>query len=54
MIDPDLLKRIACPEDKQPLIMRDENSLQCTVCKRIYPIEDGIPNLLPQSAEPKS
>jgi len=53
MIDQELLKRIACPEDKQPLVARDENSLECTRCKRIYPIEDGIPNLLPQSTESK-
>jgi len=53
MIDEELLSRIVCPEDKQPLVVKDERSLQCTHCKRIYPIEDGIPNLLPQSSGPK-
>lgn len=53
MIDQELLERIVCPDDKQALLVKDEHSLQCTSCKRIYPIEDGIPNLLPQTSGSK-
>jgi len=34
------------PECRKPLTLAaDESSLQCTGCRRIYPIRDGIPNL---------
>lgn len=39
---------LACPvpECRKPLTLAaDESSLQCTGCRRIYPIRDGIPNL---------
>ncbi|HKD14500.1 MAG TPA: Trm112 family protein [Candidatus Angelobacter sp.] len=39
---------LVCPvaECRKPLALAaDENSLQCTGCRRIYPIRDGIPNL---------
>ena len=54
----DLLDILACPDDKAPLTLRAERvadgevvtgALTCTVCGAVYPIEDGIPNLLPQS-----
>jgi uncharacterized protein YbaR (Trm112 family) len=47
---------ICCPEDKHELELsveeRDdeeiiEGTLTCTECGEAYPIEDGIPNLLP-------
>lgn len=54
---PDLLDILCCPEDKAPLRLHatdrdgDEvraGSLTCTQCGFAYPIEEGIPNLLPQ------
>ena len=47
---------LCCPLDKQELELevdeRDdeeviEGRLTCTECGEVYPIEDGIPNLLP-------
>lgn len=51
-----LLDIICCPIDKSDLELtveeRDdeeilEGTLTCTECGEAYPIEDGIPNLLP-------
>ncbi|MFB6217717.1 MAG: methytransferase partner Trm112 [Halobacteriaceae archaeon] len=52
-----LMDIICCPLDKHDLDLdveeRDEDgeilagSLTCTECGEVYPIEDGIPNLLP-------
>lgn len=48
---------ICCPLDKEELELAVEETdsdgdivegtLTCTVCGEVYPIEDGIPNLLP-------
>ena len=52
----DLMDIICCPVDKHDLELeieeRDdeeilEGTLTCTECGEVYPIEDGIPNLLP-------
>jgi len=52
----DLLDVICCPNDKGELTLAVESeaageivkgTLTCTVCHHVYPIEDGIPNLLP-------
>lgn len=51
-----LLDIICCPVDKGPLDLdvdeREDDeivtgTLTCTECGERYPIEDGIPNLLP-------
>lgn len=51
-----LLDIVCCPVDKHDLELRDEETedgeivageLVCTECGEVYPIEDGIPNLLP-------
>lgn len=53
-----LVDILACPEDKAALVLdvtkEDdgdvlEGSLTCTECGFVYPIEEGIPNLLPQA-----
>lgn len=47
---------LACPMDKAPLELSVEKEsggevlsggLRCTRCGHVYPIKDGIPNLLP-------
>ncbi|MCU4798974.1 methytransferase partner Trm112 [Halobacteria archaeon HArc-gm2] len=52
----DLMDIICCPLDKQELELtvdeRDgddviDGTLTCTECGESYPIEEGIPNLLP-------
>jgi len=53
---PDLLEILCCPVCRGPLTLvetrRDgeeiaEGTLSCARCPVDYPIEDGIPNLLP-------
>ncbi|MDR5656944.1 MAG: methytransferase partner Trm112 [Halobacteriota archaeon] len=52
----ELMDIVCCPVDKAELELsvetRDDGeivagSLTCTECGTVYPIEDGIPNLLP-------
>ena len=52
----DLMEIICCPLDKAELELAVteedgdeviEGTLTCTECGEVYPIEDGIPNLLP-------
>lgn len=53
----DLVRIVCCPVHKSPLKLTVEKSddhgdilegsLRCTTCKFDYPIEAGIPNLLP-------
>lgn len=51
-----LMDIICCPIDKSDLELEIEErdgeeivsgTLTCTECGEVYPIEDGIPNLLP-------
>ncbi|MEZ3116927.1 methytransferase partner Trm112 [Halobaculum sp. MBLA0147] len=51
-----LLDIVCCPVDKSDLELEDERredgevvagDLVCVECGEAYPIEDGIPNLLP-------
>lgn len=49
-LDPDFLKRLACPLCKKPLQQR-EDRLVCRECGCRFPIRDGIPILLPDEAE---
>lgn len=55
LVDPDLLKILACPsEHHAPLRVLEvgapgapaEGGLQCTECSLIFPIRDGVPVLL--------
>lgn len=54
--DDPLLKLLACPLDKEPLIFFEadgaEGALYNPRLRRRYPIVDGIPQLLPTSGEP--
>ena len=51
VIDEKLLAILACPVCHAPLRL-DGESLVCAKTEVRFPIEDGIPNLLPESAEP--
>jgi uncharacterized protein YbaR (Trm112 family) len=55
-VNEELMDIVCCPVDKADLELevetRDdgeiiEGTLTCTECGEVYPIEDGIPNLLP-------
>ncbi len=49
-VSPELLALLVCPVDKQDLRLEGE-TLVCTACGRVYPIEDGIPNMLVEPGE---
>jgi len=51
VIDEKLLAILACPVCKAPLRL-EGSELVCTKTEVRFPIEDGIPNLLPDSAKP--
>lgn len=53
---PDLMELICCPLCRADLKLNvsakkgeeiEAGTLTCTQCATVYPIEDGIPNLLP-------
>ena len=49
-IDAELLAILACPLDHAPV--RDLTTyLECTSCRRRYPVRDGIPVMLIDEAE---
>ena len=51
MIDKQFLALLACPNcDSRPPLEQKGDELVCTVCGRKYPIMNGIPQLLPESA----
>ena len=52
MIDEKLLAMLACPVCKAPLQAGDQ-SLICSKTQVRYPVEDGIPILLADRAEPQ-
>ena len=50
-LSPDLLEMLVCPickEHVQPL--SDQRGLKCAVCRRVYPVRDDIPDMLPEEA----
>ncbi len=51
MIDPELLEILACPDCKSDVELR-EGKICCTGCGKRYRIEDGIPIMLVDEAEP--
>jgi uncharacterized protein len=47
----ELLAILACPVCKTAIRMVPEGSgLKCDACKRVYPIRDDIPVMLPEEA----
>ena len=45
-----MLESLRCPIGKAPLKHKDNNSLICPSCELIFPIIDGIPDLLTDDA----
>jgi uncharacterized protein YbaR (Trm112 family) len=45
VISDELRKLLVCPVEKAALRLTD-STLVCTVCQRVYPIEQGIPQML--------
>lgn len=47
MIPTDLLELMVCPACKQPLEYRQSpETLKCTQCRRVYAVQDDIPDML--------
>ncbi len=55
-LDPDLVALLACPsDDHAPLSQQTRDGapvLVCTYCESVFRIEDGVPVLLLDDAEP--
>ena len=56
-IDPELLRILVCPQCKGELTVRTgpdggEAFLDCESCRVAYPVEDGIPVMLIEEAQP--
>ena len=50
-IHPDLLEILACPVCKTPVeVVKNGAGLRCGQCKRVYPVRDDIPIMLPEEA----
>jgi hypothetical protein len=47
MVSKELLGILACPVCKAGVRLKGDDRLVCIKCKREYPVEDGIPNMLP-------
>ena len=50
-IPQELLDILVCPVCKSPVKpLVDHSGLKCPTCKRVYPIKDEIPVMLPEEA----
>jgi uncharacterized protein len=50
-ISQDLLAILVCPVCKTPVKPTPDNSgLKCQTCRRVYPVRDEIPVMLPEEA----
>lgn len=50
-IPAELLSILVCPVCKQPVhLLPDQCGLKCDTCKRVYPVRDEIPVMLPEEA----
>jgi uncharacterized protein YbaR (Trm112 family) len=51
MIPDDLLELLACPVCIKPLIRKvNPEALQCSECRRVYPVRDGLAVMLVDQA----
>lgn len=50
-VSKDLLEILVCPLCKTPIaVTPDQAGLKCQTCRRVYPIRDNIPVMLPEEA----
>ena len=50
-IPKDVLPMVVCPVCKKPLhAAPDDSSYKCEACRRVYPVRDDIPMMLPEQA----
>jgi len=50
-IPKELLDILVCPVCKAPVkLLADGSGLKCGSCRRVYPVRDGIPVMLPEEA----
>jgi uncharacterized protein len=50
-ISKELLDILVCPVCKTPVkMLPDQSGLKCSTCRRIYPVRDDIPVMLPEEA----
>ena len=50
-IPKELLAILVCPVCKKSVrLLPDNSGLKCDACKRIYPVRDDIPVMLPEEA----
>ena len=50
-VSQELLDILVCPLCKTPVkITADASGLKCSTCRRVYPIKDDIPVMLPEDA----
>ena len=50
-ISQELLAILVCPVCKTPVKLTPDNSgLKCQICRRVYPVRDEIPVMLPEEA----
>ena len=50
-ISQELLAILVCPICRKPVrLLEDQTGLTCDQCKRVYPIRDDIPVMLPEEA----
>jgi LSD1 subclass zinc finger protein len=50
-LSPELLAILVCPLCRKPVhLLPDESGLKCQVCRRVYPVRDDIPVMLPDEA----
>jgi len=51
-ISQELLEILVCPVCKTPVKLTPDNSgLKCQTCRRVYPVRDDIPVMLPEEAK---
>jgi uncharacterized protein YbaR (Trm112 family) len=51
-IPKELLDILVCPVCKAPVkLLADGSGLKCGTCRRVYPVRDDIPVMLPEEAK---